>query len=217
MIPERSYSLTPDRMIMVVGEGFGIALTQELAQQAVTEAQRVLPKITGAMSGTLRPVFGEGYFGIFFPDKRIWYLEKGTRPFTMNNLQNKVIPMWVDDPDGTESKKNPKAKTRMTVDGRRQTLIFRRAARKGERKMAWRRGQLRSVPRSYPGAPGRISNRLGSGRIGTPNGGVRWRHPGIQPRNYLNYAMESVAVEFGFEPKELLLVDSATFSSATRS
>ena len=191
---------------------------EEMAQYAVAQCKGMLPKISGALSMTLRPIFGESYFGIFFPDKKMWYLERGTNPFTMNSLAGKLIPMWVDDEDGDEAKQiGPKAKTRITVDGRRQTLIFRRAAKKGQRKMVMRKGVMRSVPMSYPGAPGRISNRGGNGRIGSPNGGVRWRHPGITSRGYLNDSMLITALNFGMEPDDLLLVDAATFSTATRS
>lgn len=218
MLNEISYSNRPDRMIMTLdGDEIDETVTRDLASLAVEYAHDRMPKISGRLSMTLRPVFGPSYFGIYFPDRRVWFLEHGTNPFTMNSLAGKTIPMWVDDPDGSTAKKEgPKAERRVTFDGRRQTLIFRRVAKKGQRKMAYRKGVLRSVPMSYPGAPGRIGNRLGSGRIGIPNVGVRWRHPGIEARRYLNESMEDASVSFGMTPGPVALVDAATFSTATR-
>jgi hypothetical protein len=218
MLPMNSRSPRPDRMVMTLDDEYGIDLTENLADYAVEAAKRNMPKITGSLSMTLRPVFGPSHWGIYFPDKRAWYLEMGTNPFTMNSLAGKTIPMWVDDPDGSVAKKEgKKAKTRVTVDGRRQTQIFRRAANKGQRKTVVRRGVTRTVPMSYPGAPGRIGNRLSSGQIGSPNVGVRWRHPGISGRLYMNSAMEEASLAFGLRPGSVYLVDSATYSSVTRS
>lgn len=218
MLDEIAYSQQPDRMIMMMDDDYGIDLMRDLAEYATQQAKDTIPKISGTLAGSVRPVYGVNYWGIFFPNRRLWFLEQGTNPFTMNSLAGKVIPMWVDDPTGEEAREiGRKAKTRITVDGRRQTLIFRKAAKKGARKTVIRKGVKKSVPRSYPGAPGRISNRLNSGRIGTPNGGVRWRHPGIGPRHYLNNSMETTCLAFGVKPEVVKLVDSATFSTATRS
>lgn len=217
-LPEKQYAVQPDRIIMMMDDDYGPELMEDLSNFAVQTARDIMPKITGALSTTLRPVYGATYWGIYFPDKRSWYLEQGTNPFTMNSLAGKVIPMWVEDPDGLVAREEgPKAKRRVTADGRRQTLIFRRAARKGQRKMAMRNGRMIDVPMSYPGAPGRISNRLRSGRIGVPNVGVRWRHPGIRARHYLNDAMDISAQNFGIMAQDLILVDSATLLIATRS
>lgn len=210
--------MRPDRILMIMDDNYDLDLTEGLANLAVEFAQASMPKISGRLAMTLKPVYGTSYWGIYFPDPKVWYLEKGTNPFTMNRLAGKTIPMWVDDPDGSVAKQEGKnTKTRITVDGRRQALIFRRAANKGERKTIIRNGRKVSVPRSYPGAPGRIGNRLASGRIGVPNVGVRWRHPGITGRRYLNEAMLDAAVSYGVVPDDLSLVDTATFSTATRS
>jgi hypothetical protein len=218
MLPERMMTQTPDRIIMLMDDTYEIAYMEMLANAAVQAAKDRMPKITGHLSMTLTPVFGRNFWGIYFPDKKAWFLEKGTRPFTMNSLQGKVIPMWVDDPSGEIAKKNKKAKTRLTVDGRRQTLIFRKAARKGDRKNVVRDGKIVSVPRSYPGAPGRIGNPRGSGgRIAAGNTGVRWRHPGISGRQYLNEAMEDTSEMWGVEPGEVYLIDAATYPIATKS
>lgn len=195
-----------------------ITVMETLANRAVEVARRLLPKITGGLARSIEPVFGNDFWGLYFPDKRAWYLEKGTNPFTMKNLAGKTIPMWIDDPDGEVAKgEGPKAKTRVTADGRRQTLIFRRAAPIGSRKMIFKRGQWISVPRSYPGAPGRIANRAGNGRISAGNVGVRWRHPGIGPRFYLNRAIEEVGFEYGIYPEAVWLIDAATYPAATKS
>jgi hypothetical protein len=99
MLPMNSRSPRPDRMVMTLDDEYGIDLTENLADYAVEAAKRNMPKITGSLSMTLRPVFGTSHWGIYFPDKRAWYLEMGTNPFTMNSLAGKTIPMWVDDPD----------------------------------------------------------------------------------------------------------------------
>jgi hypothetical protein len=136
----------------------------------------------------------------------------------MKSLAGKTIPMWIDDPDGEVAKEEgPKAKTRVTADGRRQTLIFRHAAPIGSRKMVFKRGQWVSVPRSYPGAPGRINNRSSNGRIAAGNVGVRWRHPGIESRHYLNRSIEEVAFRYGIFPDRVYLIDAATYPAATKS
>lgn len=218
MLPERMMSQTPDRMIVIMDEVYDIAYTEMLANSAVAAARDRMPKITGLLAQSLTPVFGPNFWGIYFPDKKAWFLERGTRPFTMNSLQGKTIPMWVDDPDGEEAKRNKKAKTRITVDGRHQTLIFRKAAKKGDRKNVVRNGKIVSVPRSYPGAPGRIGNPRGSGgRIAAGNQGVRWRYPGIEGRQYLNEAIEDTSDMFGLEVEGLYLIDAATYPTATKS
>jgi hypothetical protein len=218
MIPERMMTTAPDRMIMMLDDTHDITYTEMLANAAVQAAKDRMPKITGALSQTLTPVFGNNFFGIYFPDKKVWFLERGTRPFTMNSLAGRVIPMWVSDEDGKLAKENKKAKTRITVDGRRQTLIFRKASNKGERKNVVRNGKITSVPRSFPGAPGRIGNPRGSGgRIAAGNVGVRWRHPGIEGRQYLNEAMEDTADMWGILSSEVLLIDAATYPISTKS
>jgi hypothetical protein len=208
----------PDRMIVIMEDVDDPIVMETLANEAVELAKELLPKITGGLARSLSPVFGTNFWGIYFPDRRAWFLEKGTNPFTMKSLAGKTIPMWIDDPDGEVAKsEGPKARTRVTVDGRRQTLIFRHAAPIGSRKMVFRNGQWISVPRSYPGAPGRIANRSGNGRISAGNVGVRWRHPGIGPRFYLNRSIEEVAYRYGIFPDMVWLIDAATFPAATKS
>lgn len=168
------------------------------AQMAVGMARYRAPKLTGMGAKNLTPLWGNGYFGIHF-EEHMWYQNTGVRPQTMRWVAGKTIPMWIDDPTGVERRKYPKAKTRTTESGRVQVLIFRRAAMPGQRKTKTEtRGGVtvtRSVPMSYPGAPGRISvreapapfttpGRIG-GRIASPNVGVRWYFPGLAPRNFL--------------------------------
>lgn len=128
-------------------------------------------------------------------------------------LTHNTIPMWVDDWTGELHRANPKAKTRITANGRRQILIFRKAGKIGARKRVAVRdakGRLvrwRDVPQSYPGAPGRISHRewmppdKTTGRISRlisrPHVGVRWRNPGLVPREFMQHAIQTVAREYG--------------------
>lgn len=139
----------------------------------------------------------------------VWFQEKGIKPFTMRRLAGKVIPMWIDDPTGSERRANPKAKTRITANGRHQVLIFRKAAKMGAKKdVAIRDAQGRilrhkRVPQSYPGAPGRIARTTFHETYGTHTGkiaklvprahvGVRWRHPGIVGREFIEYSIQSI-------------------------
>ncbi len=125
-------------------------------------------------------------------------------------LTHNTIPMWIDDPTGAEARRNPKAERRITVNGRRQIRIFRKAAKPGQRKrVAVRDGQgrlvrWRDVPASYPGAPGRIARRAYNDRMGTNSGkiaklvprphvGVRWRHPGIVHREFMQHGLSQIA------------------------
>jgi hypothetical protein len=229
LLPEINLAERPDRIVMLVDEESD---TEELASFAVEVARSRMPKVTGAMAKSLQSIYGDNYFGIYFPDRKTWFLEQGIKPFTMNALQGKTIPMWIDDPMGSERKANPKAERRRTADGREQVLIFRRVGKKGERKRVIRRGKdglprPTTVPVSYPGAPGRITRRemgppLGragkvAGQIAKGNVGVRWRHPGIVARQFLNSAMAQTAIEFGIESAQVYLTDNASFFSLIRS
>lgn len=189
----------PDTMYVLV-PGVDEQHAQVLAVEAVRLARLDLPRVTGRSARGLMPFFGAGFFGVSWIHPYLWWQESGTRPFTMTKLAGKVIPMWVDDADGSARRADPKAKTRITEDGRRQVLIFRRAARLGQRKTVMRRLAGRdvptSVPASYPGAPGRIAAREG-GRISSGNVGVRWRHPGLRPRGSIETAVLKVAAAAG--------------------
>jgi hypothetical protein len=139
-------------------------------------------------------------------------------------LTHNTIPMWLDDPSGDLRQKNPKAKTRTTASGKNQVLIFRRAAKIGQRIDKYRTDPKTGIKRlvgttvaSYPGAPGRISARQiggsGSGKVGGSiapgNGGVRWRHPGLSPRLFLNHAMSLAAQQNAILPVRVYLADRA--------
>lgn len=189
---EMIISSQPDRLIMLVG-GLSGSRARTMANLAVREARRVMPKLTGASASRLFPLYGSGFFGVGWADSYVWFQEQGIRPFTMNSLKGKTIPMWVDDADGTERQKNPKAKTRMTVSGKTQVLIFRRA--------------------TSPGAPGRISRRSAgsqgkvAGAIAKGNVGVKWRHPGLAPRRFLNHAVSLAAQQGGIVPNRIYAAD----------
>lgn len=206
----------PDRLLALV-PGLHALNSAILANEAIDAARHSMPRVTGHTAQRLTPESGPGFFGISWGDPYVWYMEQGTRPFLMRNLAGKTIPMWINDPTGKLAKDNPKARTRMTADGRVQTLIFRRAANQGDRKMAWRtvNGTQRrvNVPRSYPGAPGRIraveieripSAGIVPGRIATGNVGVRWRHPGLSPAHYMENSIRRAALMAGIEEVKVL-------------
>lgn len=222
--PEITLSGRPDRVLMLADVDAHKA--QQIAYTAVTIARLHAPKLTGASSSRLEPVYGDGYFGVFFPDPYVWFQDHGISPFTMRSLAGKVIPMWINDPTGAERSKNPKAKTRTTASGVVQVLIFRKAARLGsqitKRKRDPKTGRVveTSKPASYPGAPGRINRReMGAphttpgrlgGAIAPGNGGVRWRHPGIAPRLFLNHGVTMAAQQHGILPVRVYVCDSTT-------
>jgi hypothetical protein len=223
--PEIRVAETPDRIIMIV-PGLSGTKARSVAQSAVREARRKMPKMSGASAARLQPLYGKGYFGIWWADSYVWFQDHGIQPFTMKSLAGKTIPMWVDDPTGQERAKNPKAKTRVTMSGKTQVLIFRRAANIGQRITKYKRdpktGQriiVSDKPASYPGAPGRIGVReTGSpftrsgkvaGQIAKGNVGVRWRHPGIAPRLFLNNAVTLAAQWYGILPVRVYLADKS--------
>lgn len=205
----------PDRMYVEV-QGLDRRDAYVLSQAAVQQAQLLAPKMSGRGARGIKTYYGDGFFGLRFDESYMWYQEHGIKARTMRSLAGKVIPMWIDDPSGKERRKNPKAKTRITANGRHQVLIFRRAAKIGATKTVRRPGPsgritTRVVPASYPGAPGRISHRQHvnrednttrpTGRVATtvnrPHVGVRWRHPGLLPRHYMQFSLQSVARNAG--------------------
>jgi hypothetical protein len=205
----------PNKAIMGA-DGLSKFRAQQVAIQAARLARTYAPRCTAASAARIFPVWGDGWFGVTWEHRYIWFNEAGIRPFTMRSLAGKTIPMWVNDPKGEERKKNPKAKTRRTVDGRIQVLIFRRAAKMGQRKSVYRNigGRMSkvNVPASYPGAPGRIAvnrsrgiERQGDvdpsvknpGWIAPSNVGVRWRHPGLDSGRFIARALADAAVANG--------------------
>ena len=210
----------PDRMIMLVPRLNGNR-ARNLANAAVREARRIMPKLTGRAAQRLVPVYGYGFFGIHWADAYVYFQEKGIRPFTMTHLAGKTIPMWVDDPTGTEKQRNPMAQTRTTISGKPQVLIFRRAAQIGAtrtiRTKVAGQWEVRTVPASYPGAPGRIGRREAAipwttagrqgGQIAQANIGVRWRHPGLAPRLFMNRAITLAAQQGGILPTRIYVAD----------
>jgi hypothetical protein len=176
-----------------------------MAAAACDRAQRNAPKLTGASSAAFEPITGSNWYGIRWEHPYVWMQEQGIQPFTMNRIAGRVIPMWIDDQDGRVRAENPRAEVRTHQEtGRTQVLIFRYAAPHGSRKIVRRRnratGQMeeRNVPRSYPGAPGRIVKREVyprniAGQIAPGNVGVRWRHPGLRANQFLLDGIVSVA------------------------
>lgn len=213
----------PDRMIMIE-KGLNPNVARAAAREAVRLARRRMPKMSGAAARGMQPLYGKGYFGISWATEVVWYQDHGTKPFTMRSLAGKTIPMWIDDPTGQERRDNPNAKTRMTESGKVQVLIFRRAALIGQRKKVYRRDPKTGLkvlvsdkPASYPGAPGRIAWREAAqpwtrpgrraGAIHPGNVGVRWRHPGLKPRSFLNTSMTAAAQKAGLLPERVYVAD----------
>jgi hypothetical protein len=194
----------------------------DAAELAVKHAQALCPKLTGTGASGIRPLFGEGYFGLTWTMPYLWVQNQGARPFLMRSLAGKTIPMWIDDPTGVEKERNPKAQTRVTESGRPQVLIFRKAAPIGSRKTVQRRGPGGAmisvdVPRSYPGAAGRIANReapvpyttpgrLG-GQIARGNIGIRWYFPGLAPKNFFEEGLHRAAQDLGAQGHIALAYD----------
>lgn len=209
-VVRKSGTVMPDRLY-ILAPGMPKRLTRVLALQAVASARLLAPKLSGEGAQSIKPYHGDGFFGMRWDRAYMWYQEQGINPFTMTKLAGKVIPMWIDDPTGAEARANPKAKKRTTESGRRQILIFRKVGKIGARKTVIQRdsaGRIvgrRSVPQSYPGAPGRISHRsygfkdVQSGHTGRiarliprAHVGVRWRHPGIVGREWMQFSLQQV-------------------------
>ncbi len=166
----------PDGMIIRVVSS-DLMMTRHLSLSAAQRAKEAAPKSSGASARGIEGIYGPGWFGIRWEHPYLWYQDQGIGPYTMHSLKGKVIPMWVEDEDGSEASKIPSKdrvkRTRTTVDGRRQVLIFRKATK--------------------PGAPGRIGKRTRSadGRIAKGNVGVKWRHPGLPTKGFLSDAVSS--------------------------
>lgn len=222
-VPEVHLVTHPDRMIMVE-RGLSPARARAAAREAVRQARRRMPKLTGGAARGLQPLYGKGYFGLSWSTEVVWYQDHGTKPFTMRSLAGRVIPMWIDDPTGQERRDNPKAKTRTTESGKVQVLIFRRAAKIGERKKVYRKDPKTGLkvlvsdsPAHYPGAPGRIGWREAKqpwtrpgkrpGAIHPGNIGVWWRHPGLKPRSFLNTSMTLAAQKNGLVAERVYVTD----------
>lgn len=174
---------------------------RQLALAATRMAKQAAPKLTGKLADSLQPYWEPGHFGVSWSVDYGYYQEKGIKPFTMHNLAGKTIPMWVSDEDHKLRDDNPDIETRMN-HGRLQVLIFRRAAQPGTRKIVYRNGRRVEVPRSYPGAPGRIAPRYSdpivppgkfAGQIAKGNVGVRWRHPGLDEKLFVADSIVQVA------------------------
>lgn len=213
----------PDRIIMFV-PGLKVGRARNTAILAVAECRRKMPKSTGAAASRLEPLYGPNFFGIRWLDSYTWFIDHGTKPHTMRNLAGKTIPMWISDPTGSERAKNPKAKVKTDASGKVKVLIFRKAARMGQRKVVTRwnkvtkqRVTISDKPASYPGAPGRIGVRESgtpstttgrvAGAVAPGNVGVRWRHPGIAPRSFLNNAVTIASQRAGILPVRVYIGD----------
>jgi len=176
---------TPVKMIAYV-TGLDATQSRFYADLAVKEARSEMPKFWGAR-WRLNAIWGRGYYGISWSDSYVWFQNKGISAFTMNSLKGKTIPMWVTDEDGSLRAKNPKIEQRTRDDGTQQVLIFRRASR--------------------PGAPGRISKRAPNGQIAKGNVGVKWRHPGLDPKNFLDHGVWKAASKGNLVVTEIIVVD----------
>src|SRR5258708_17178289 len=144
----------PDRLLMIVPRLSG-RRARSIANEAVRLTRVFMPKLTGQAYNRIFPIYGKGYIGVGWLDSYVWLQENGIRPFTMVALSGKTIPMWVNDPTGTEQQRNPRAKTRVTMSGIPQVLIFRRVARMGQTKVVRTKNKIsgevteRTVPMCY--------------------------------------------------------------------
>lgn len=220
---ELKISNNPDRLIVII-PGMKAPQARVIANAAVRLARRNAPKLTGDGARRMQPLYGKGFYGIYFGYSYMWFQEAGIRPFTMTKLAGKTIPMWVDDPTGQERVKNPKAKTRITASGKTQVLIFRKVAQKGQYKTVKRKSKVSGevsevrVPMSWPGAPGRIGVRESSspntrsgkvaGQIARQNVGVRWRHPGLGARLFMNHSLTIASGNAGIVPTRIYAADA---------
>lgn len=195
---------TPDTLVARVS-GLDVVRAEAMARAAAAHAASIAPKSSGRGAASIVPVWGAGWYGVRWSEPSMWFNEAGTRPRTMRELAGKLIPMWINDPTGAEARKvkagDRARRVRRDASGKQQVLIFRRAAAIGARKMV----NGRSVPASYPGAPGRIARRRTDppGQIAKANVGVRWRHPGISPRGFMRHSLEDVATAHGL-PRPLI-------------
>jgi hypothetical protein len=222
-IARRTGVIVPDRM-WVSAPGVSTSDCRHLAALCASRAQSIAPKVSGAGARGIKPISGDGFFGLSWDQTHLWYVEEGTAARTMRSLAGRIIPMWLPDPLGRLHREYPKNETRVTVDGRHEVLIFRRVAKIGQTKNVIRRDshgrlQVRSKPASYPGAAGRINlrqfpdfpNGTGNGRIMStierPHVGVRWRHPGIVGKHFMAHSITSVCQEYGIGAKRI----NATF------
>ena len=215
-------STRPDRAFMVVDE-LPRANAYLLAVEAVEEARKKMPKLSGRAADRLEPIYADNIFGILWQDSYVWYQDHGIRPFTMNNLQGKVIPMWINDPAGSLRMKNPKAKTRTTADGRVQTLIFRKAPKGTQR---YRRNpktgalelnidkkgssQTKSGRAKKDNLSGSLydEGRKNGGKNGSGNSGMGWRYPGIAPKLFINNSITVTAQKNGILPVRVYVTDA---------
>ncbi len=218
-------SVRPDRAFMVVDE-LPRANAYLLALEAVEEARKKMPKLSGRAADRLEPIYADNIFGILWQDSYVWYQDHGIRPFTMNNLQGKTIPMWINDPSGQLRQKNPKAKTRVTKDGRQQTLIFRKAPKQGGGTQRYSRNsktgalELNTDKKgSSPTKAGRAKKdnlagslseegRKSGGKNGSGSSGMGWRYPGIAPKLFINNSITVTAQKNGILPVRIYVTDA---------
>jgi hypothetical protein len=199
-----------DTPVAMFAEINGLSITDAatLAKRATFLARQNAPKLSGRSAKRIYPYWGEGFFGVKWADTYVWFQDQGISPFTMSSLEGKTIPMWINDPTGTEQAANPKAETRTRADGVTQVLIFRKVGKKGSTKQVKRNGHWSTrLNTNYPGGAGRIAIREAAkpfttagrvgGRIAKGNVGVSWRHPGIEPRNFLYHGIDTAARENG--------------------
>lgn len=197
-VAEMKLCENPDRIIMIV-EGMSGKRARNAALLALRECRRKMPKMSGASAARLQPIYGKGYFGLFWQDSYVFFQDHGIRPFTMRSLQGKTIPMWIKDPTGQMRAKNPKAKVRTTMSGIVEVLIFRKATKPGAP------GRIGVREMKAPGTtPGRVGGRIAKGNVG-----VKWRHPGLSPRLFLNNSMSLAAQWSGILPVRVYLCDSS--------
>lgn len=189
--------------MLVRVDGLAAADARRLSHAAARRARQLAPRLSGEGARSITPHHGPGFFGVRWAAEHLWHQEMGTARRTMTQLAGKTIPMWVDDPTGRLSRGDPKARSRV-VSGRRQVLVFRRAAPVGQTKLVGQPGRMTRVPAAYPGARTPAGDKgQGPRPSGHRRSPVRWRHPGITGRSFLGRALRETARDAGVPSPEV--------------
>lgn len=126
---------------------------RDIAVRTAQLIRQTAPKGEKDSRRLVRATWQKGAIGIVFPgnSSHLLYLDKGVKPYIMNQLEGKVIPI-------------------RTKDGK---LIFRTAKNVGSFQVNTRNksGQMRMSER-------------------------RWRHPGIEPMNFVDKALKQAISEY---------------------
>jgi hypothetical protein len=91
-IARRTGVVVPDRM-WVSAPGVSTSDCRHLAALCASRAQSIAPKVSGAGARGIKPISGDGFFGISWDQTHLWYVEQGTAARTMRSLAGKAQPL----------------------------------------------------------------------------------------------------------------------------